>query len=130
MRKVILGRTNVAVSAVSLGTWAFGGENKSGKISVGWADQNDADSKSALRKAWELGINHWDTADVYGDGHAEKIIGRMWETIPRDSIFLATKVGWDKGPFPNWYNPEHMIKRVCYNLILFLLIISYNALLI
>ena len=48
MRKVILGKTGVAVSAISLGTWAFGGENKSGKKSVGWADQQDDDSRSAL----------------------------------------------------------------------------------
>ena len=68
MRKVILGKTGVAVSAISLGTWAFGGENKSGKKSVGWADQQDDDSRSALLTAYEKGINHWDTADVYGEG--------------------------------------------------------------
>ena len=67
MRKVILGRTKASVSAISLGTWAFGGENKSGKKSVGWANQNDDDSYSTLLKAWSEGINHWDTADVYGD---------------------------------------------------------------
>ena len=49
-------------------------------------------------KAYELGINHWDTADVYGDGHSEKIIGNIWGKVPRHDIFLATKVGWDMGP--------------------------------
>ena len=48
MRKVVLGRTGKSVSAISLGTWAFGGANMSGKFSVGWADQNDKDSQSAL----------------------------------------------------------------------------------
>jgi aryl-alcohol dehydrogenase-like predicted oxidoreductase len=47
MRKVVLGRTNTEVSAIGLGTWAYGGANMSGKFSVGWSGQNDKDSKSA-----------------------------------------------------------------------------------
>ena len=112
MRKIILGRTKTPVSAISLGTWAFGGENKIGKKSVGWANQSDRDSRSVLIKAWEKNINHWDTADVYGEGHSERIIGSMWEDIPRNSIFLATKVGWDMGPFSHWYHPKHMKNKI------------------
>ena len=112
MRKVVLGRTKESVSAISLGTWSFGGANKSGKISVGWADQSDNDSRSALIRAWEKGINHWDTADVYGEGKSEKIIGEIWDTIPRETIFLATKVGWDKGPYNHWYHPKHMKNKI------------------
>ena len=112
MRKIILGRSNRQVSSVSLGTWAYGGKNMSGKISVGWAGQNIDDSKKALIKAWELGINHWDTADVYGDGKSEKIIGESWGQIPRKNIFLATKVGWDRGPYDYWYNPKHMLHNM------------------
>ena len=63
-------------------------------------------------KAYESGINHWDTADVYGDGRSEKIIGEMWETVPRNDIFIATKVGWDKGPHKNWYEKSHMVKNM------------------
>ena len=87
MRKIILGRTNEKVSAISLGTWAFGGAGMSGKFSVGWGGQTDSDSKEALLAAWDNGINHWDTADVYGDGHSEKIIGSMWDEISRNNIF-------------------------------------------
>ena len=108
MRKIVLGRTNIEVSAISLGTWAFGGANMSGKIAVGWAGQNHNDSRAVLKRAWELDINHWDTADVYGDGRSESIIGEMWPAIPRQDIFIATKVGWDKGPHSYWYNPDHM----------------------
>jgi aryl-alcohol dehydrogenase-like predicted oxidoreductase len=111
MRKITLGRTNQTVSAISLGTWSFGGASMSGKIPVGWANQSETDSKNALRRSWEVGINHWDTADVYGDGKSESIIGEMWTKIPRNDIFLATKLGWDKGPYPEWYNPKHMIKN-------------------
>ena len=112
MRKIILGRTNAKVSAISLGTWAFGGENMSGSIPVGWSGQTDKNSRSVLMKAYESGINHWDTADVYGDGRSEKIIGEMWETVPRNDIFIATKVGWDKGPHKNWYEKSHMVKNM------------------
>jgi len=112
MRKIILGRTKASVSAISLGTWAFGGGNKIGKKSVGWANQSDDNSRSVLIKAWEKEINHWDTADVYGEGRSEKIIGSVWETIPRKSIFLATKVGWDMGPFAHWYNPKYMKLKI------------------
>lgn len=111
MRKITLGRTNQKISAISLGTWSFGGANMSGKIPVGWADQSETDSKSVLKRCWEVGINHWDTADVYGDGRSESIIGSMWTTISRNDIFLATKLGWDKGPYAEWYNPKHMIKN-------------------
>ena len=111
MRKITLGRTNQTVSAISLGTWSFGGANMSGKIPVGWADQSKTESKSVLKRSWEVGINHWDTADVYGDGKSESIIGEMWTEVPRNDIFLATKLGWDKGPYPEWFNPKHMIKN-------------------
>lgn len=108
MRKIILGKTNCEVSAISLGTWAFGGENMSGNFSVGWEGQNKEDSEKVLKKAWEVGINHWDTADVYGDGKSESIIGNSWNKIPRNEIFIATKFGWDRGPYKEWYNPKHM----------------------
>ena len=58
MRKIILGRTNAKVSAISLGTWAFGGENMSGSIPVGWSGQTDKNSRSVLMKAYESGKNY------------------------------------------------------------------------
>lgn len=112
MRKIVLGRTNAKVSAISLGTWAFGGANTSGKFSVGWGGQNDLDSTSVLLSAWKNNINHWDTADVYGDGKSELIIGKVWNEIPRSDVFLATKVGWDKGESSHWYEPKHMINNL------------------
>ena len=112
MRKVVLGRTNTKVSAISLGTWAYGGASMSGNFSVGWSGQNDLDSKNALLSAWENNIDHWDTADVYGNGKSESTIGEMWGDIPREDIFLATKVGWDKGTYSYWYNPKHMVNNL------------------
>ena len=112
MNKITLGKTNVKVSRISLGTWSYGKENTSNNSSVGWSGQKDINSKKALKKSYELGINHWDTADVYGDGHSEKVIGSMWTDVNRKDIFLATKFGWDKGPYNNWYNPRHFINNV------------------
>ena len=108
MNFTILGKTNQHVSSISLGTWSYGGANLSGKTPVGWANQEDEDSRQALQTAYDVGINHWDTADVYGNGKSEQIIGSMWSSIPREDVFLATKVGWDMGKHKHWYHPEHM----------------------
>ena len=112
MEYITLGKTQSSVSKISLGTWSYGGAATSGEQSVGWADQDDTDSNKALLKAHALGINHWDTADVYGDGRSEKIIGKMWNDISRHEIFLATKVGWDIGPDEYWYSPTHMMTNM------------------
>ena len=108
MQKIILGRTKESISVISLGAWSHGRQNTDGGASVGWSNQSDQDSKDALLRSFSLGINHWDTADVYGDGHSEKIIGSMWNQISRNNIFLATKVGWDKGPNKYWYNSDYI----------------------
>lgn len=110
MKQITFGRTNTKVSTISLGTWSYGSGNVSGGRSVGWADQSDADSRAALIQAWKSDINHWDTADVYGNGRSEKIIGNVWDVVPRQDIFLATKVGWDMGGFDHYYHPK-MIKE-------------------
>jgi len=108
MKYITLGKTNEKVSIIGLGSWSYGKENISNGSSVGWAGQSDSDSISALKKSFSMGINHWDTADVYGEGYSEKIIGSLWKELPRAEIFLATKIGWDMGPYKNWYNPKHM----------------------
>jgi aryl-alcohol dehydrogenase-like predicted oxidoreductase len=110
MRLLRFGRTDHYVSAVSLGTWGQGGPRLSRGESVGWSGNDDAQATAALQRAYGSGINHWDTADVYGDGHAEELIGDMWDRVPRESIFLATKVGWDKGGFDHYYHPD-LVRR-------------------
>jgi len=108
-----LGKTGEKVSTISLGTWAFGGPGTIGKnIPVGWSNQKEDDSKKVLFSAADKGINHWDTADVYGDGKSELIIGTVWGEIKREDIFLATKVGWDMGGFDHYYHPILMKKNI------------------
>src|SRR5829696_6711328 len=109
MRKIRFGRTNVDVPAISLGTWGHGGPNVTPSgASVGWSGHDDAQAKEALVAAYRAGMTHWDTADAYGDGHAEELIGEMWGEVPREKIFLATKFGYVQGPAKHPYDPSFM----------------------
>ena len=85
------GRTDLEVSEVGFGAWAIGGPAMAGDIPIGWGDVVDKTSISALKKAKDLGINFYDTADFYGLGHSEKLIGKVWGN--RQDIIVATKVG-------------------------------------
>ena len=63
-----LGRTGFKVSEISFGAWAIGGS---------WGDQRDEDSLASLHRALDLGVNFFDTADVYGDGRSERLLARL-----------------------------------------------------
>ncbi len=104
----ILGRSGLRVSDISLGCWAIGGPSWRDGNPVGWSGNNDEESLAGLRRAFELGINHLDTADVYGDGHSERIIGRWLREVPRDQVVIASKVGWFRGTAPNAMQPVHV----------------------
>lgn len=109
MQTVRFGRTNVDVSAISLGTWGHGGPNVNNGASVGWSGHDDQKAKDALREAHRRGIRHWDTADAYGGGHAETLIGEVFaEGVPRSDIFLASKFGWVTGPHDHFYDAGFM----------------------
>jgi aryl-alcohol dehydrogenase-like predicted oxidoreductase len=85
------GNTDLVVSEIGFGAWAIGGGAMVGNTSIGWGDADDNTSKLAVTKALDTGINFFDTADIYGLGHSEKIIG---ECIGSEKeIIIATKVG-------------------------------------
>jgi Predicted oxidoreductases (related to aryl-alcohol dehydrogenases) len=105
MKMVRFGRTNVQVPVISLGTWGHGGPNVNDGASVGWSGHDDQQAREALVEAHRRGITHWDTADAYGAGHAEQLIGEVFsQGVPRSEIFLATKFGWVKGPHDHFYD--------------------------
>ncbi|HET7435333.1 MAG TPA: aldo/keto reductase [Thermoanaerobaculia bacterium] len=108
MQTIRFGRTNVSVPTISLGTWGHGGPNVNNGVSVGWTGHDDTEAKEAIAAAYRAGITHWDTADAYGNGHSEKLIGEMWTEVPRDEIFLATKFGYIYGPSNHPYDPQFM----------------------
>jgi aryl-alcohol dehydrogenase-like predicted oxidoreductase len=76
--------------------------------SVGWSGHDDRLAKEALVAAYRRGITHWDTADAYGNGHAEQLIGEVFRELPRNEIFLGTKFGYIKGPSGHYYDPQFM----------------------
>jgi len=109
MQVIRFGRTNARVPTISLGTWGHGGPNISEGASVGWSGNDDNLAKQALVAAYRAGITHWDTADAYGNGHAERLIGEVFaRDVPRKEIFLASKFGWVKGPSGHFYDPKFM----------------------
>ncbi len=105
-----LGKSGLEVTEIGLGCWAIGGPSFGDDGSPnGWAGNDDAESLRALKKAYDLGINHWDTADAYGKGHSEQLIGRAFhQGIARDKIVLATKIGWFKGTAAHPFEPAHI----------------------
>ncbi len=88
----VLGRSGIPVSALGLGCWAIGGPFWSGDIPNGWGEVDDAESTRAIRRGLELGVTFFDTADVYGAGHSERILGRALGA-DRDAVVIATKWG-------------------------------------
>jgi aryl-alcohol dehydrogenase-like predicted oxidoreductase len=89
-----LGKTGIRLSEVGFGAWAIGGAADLFGIPVGWSGVNDADSLAALQRSRELGVNFFDTADVYGGGHSEELIGQ--ELAGQDCV-IASKVGNARG---------------------------------
>ncbi len=85
------GNTDLLVSEIGFGAWAIGGGAMIGNTAIGWGDANDTESKRAIHRSLELGINFFDTADIYGLGHSEKLIGE--ELSNKRDVIIATKVG-------------------------------------
>jgi voltage-dependent potassium channel beta subunit len=85
-----LGRTGLKVSEISLGSW----------LTYGNSTEKDTAVKT-IEAAYDLGINSFDTANVYATGEAEKIVGEALQKYPRESYVLATKVFWPMGQGPN-----------------------------
>ena len=75
---------------MGLGCWAIGGPMWRGDVPVGWGEVDDDESIAAIHRALELGITFFDTANVYGAGHSERVLGRALAGR-RDQVVVATK---------------------------------------
>jgi len=91
MNKRPFGKTDLRVSEIGFGAWAIGGPVKAGNMPIGWGEVDDTESERALRESINQGINFIDTADFYGFGHSEKLIGKIIGN--RSDMIIATKVG-------------------------------------
>lgn len=85
------GSTDLRVSVVGFGAWGIGGPAMAGSTPIGWGEVDDRVSAQALRTAVERGVNFFDTADFYGLGHSEELIGNILGN--RTDVVIATKVG-------------------------------------
>ncbi len=92
-----LGDTSVEVSIIGIGGWQMGGPDTPDGIGYGWGDVDDERSVKIIHHAQELGVNLIDTADIYGNGHSEAVIGRAM-VGRRDRWAIATKGGRVKNP--------------------------------
>ncbi len=94
-----LGRTGWKVSSISFGAWAIGGT---------WGSVDDKDSIAALHTALDNGVNFFDTADVYGDGHSEQLLAKLRKER-KESFYIATKAGRRSDPhIASGYNRENL----------------------
>jgi aryl-alcohol dehydrogenase-like predicted oxidoreductase len=98
MEQRILGRTDRPVSVVGLGTWQLGAD---------WGAVSDTDALDVLSAAVEAGVTFFDTADVYGDGRSEQLIGRFLGEHPEQPITVATKMGRRAEQRPENYTLAH-----------------------
>lgn len=87
-----LGRSTIQISAMGLGCWVIGGPLWQGDRPLGWGAVDDAESIRAIHRALDLGITFFDTADLYGAGHSEEVLGRALAGH-RDQVVLASKWG-------------------------------------
>lgn len=102
MRYRTLGRTGLQVSEIGFGAWAIGGPAALGGNPIGWGMVDDATSLRTLEACLDHGINFIDTADVYGHGHSEELIGRAFKG-QRDRVIIASKVGNRDTPARGWF---------------------------
>ena len=83
MKTSILGRTGATVSSIGLGTWQLGAD---------WGEVSESDARAVLDASRDAGVTFYDTADVYGDGRSEKLVG-AWRADGHEDVFVATKMG-------------------------------------
>ncbi|KNE81120.1 aldo/keto reductase [Streptomyces fradiae] len=98
MEQRVLGRTGREVSVVGLGTWQLGAD---------WGEVREEDALAVLDAAVASGVTFFDTADVYGDGRSEQLIGRYLRERPDAGIFTATKMGRRAEQLPEHYNLDN-----------------------
>lgn len=116
MRYRQVGKTNIKVSEVGFGCWTMGGPNWSTATGqpIGWADVNEPEITAGIKAGLDAGVNHWDNADAYGNGRAERMLADCFKRlgVKRDTQVIATKVGHFRGTGAHAFEPAN-IRRQC-----------------
>jgi len=116
MRYRPIGQSSIKVSEIGFGCWTMGGPNWStaNGQSIGWADVNEEEVVAGVKAGLDAGVNHWDNADIYGNGRAERTLALSLKKVgvKRDTQVIATKVGHFKGTALHAYEPSH-IRNQC-----------------
>ncbi len=114
MRYRTIGATDVAVSEISFGCWTMGGPNWISGKPIGWGEINEDEIIAGIKAGLDAGVNHFDNADAYGNGRAERLLAQALQQLGVDSrrLVLATKVGHFRGTAEHAYEPLH-IRRQC-----------------
>ena len=104
------GNTDLVASEIGFGAWAIGGGAMIGTTAIGWGDVDDEESKKAIHRSLDLGINFFDTADIYGLGHSEEILGSL--IGHKKEVIIATKAGnvSRNNQFTVDYSRDHILK--------------------
>lgn len=112
----MFGNTGLKVSEVGFGAWAIGGNAMVGDTPIGWGPADDEVSIAAIRASLDRGINFFDTADFYGLGHSEELLGR--ELKGKKDVVIATKVGHREinGKIVLDYSKEYILAAVEHSL--------------
>ena len=109
-----LGRTGIRVSAIGFGAWAIGGSADASGAPLGWGRTSDDESLSAIRRAREMGVTLYDTADSYGFGRSESLLGIVLSRY-RQEVVIATKVGvvrTSSGELKKDFSRQHIFHAV------------------
>ena len=96
------------VPAVGIGCWALGGADTNLGLPIGWGPVSEGSASAGLRQAYQLGARVFDTADVYGHGRSERLIGDLIAEVGRANLVVVSKVGYAAGTSPHAYYPLHL----------------------
>lgn len=114
MQYRVLGKTGIRVSEIGFGAWAIGGAAEASGTPLGWGRTSDDESLATIRRARDLGVNFFDTADSYGFGRSESLLGIVLSRR-RDDVVIATKVGivrTSSGQLKKDFSKQHIFHAV------------------
>lgn len=100
------------VARIGIGCWPIGGPDENLGMPMGWSTSTQDAARAGLERAYQLGANLFDTADVYGHGRSERLIATLLAQVPRALVAVCGKTGYFAGTAPHPYDPGHMRRQL------------------